>query len=117
MEKLFNNEILFHFNFDLSLFDSDISSGVMDISRGLRGSSISNITSWVMDIRLSKGVDQARVQSMVDMGDSNIGKTGMMKTSIRKTGGSIRIGTKTISVRKDYWGSSILWSRSAKSPM
>merc|ERR1711892_11761 len=87
----------------------------MDISRGLRGSSISNITSGVMDIRLSKGVDQARVQSMVDMGDSNIGKTGMVKTSIRKTGGSIRIGTKTISVRKDYRGSSILWSRSAKS--
>jgi len=101
----------------------------MDISRGLRGSSISsnnsNITSGVMDIRLSKGVDQARVQSMVDMGDSSIGKTsmvktsirktGMVKTSIRKTGSSIRIGTKTISVRKDYWGSSILWSRSAKS--
>merc|ERR1711892_807895 len=114
MEKLFNNEILFHFNFDLSLFDSDISSGVMDISRGLRGSIISsnnsNITSGVMDIRLSKGVDKARVQSIVDMGDSNIGKTGMVKTSIRKTGmvktsirktgGSTRIGTKTISVRK-----------------
>merc|ERR1712106_135585 len=94
----------------------------MDISRSLRGSNNSNITSWVMDIRLSKGVDQARAQSMVDMGDSNIGKTGMVKTSIRKTGSSIRktgcsirIGTKTISVRKDYWGSSILWSRSAKS--
>jgi len=94
----------------------------MDISRGLRGSSI---TSGVMDIRLSNGVDQARVQSMVDMGDSSIGKTsmvktsirktGMVKTSIRKTGSSIRIGTKTISVRKNYWGSSILWSRSAKS--
>merc|ERR1711892_1621555 len=99
----------------------------MDISRGLRGSIISsndsNITSGVMDIRLSKGVDQARVQSMVDMGDSSVGKTsiwktGMVKTSIRKTcmvKTSIRIGTKTISVRKDYWGSSILWSRSAKS--
>merc|ERR1711892_1062274 len=94
---------------------SSVSCTVSLISRGLRGSSISNITSGVMDIRLSKGVDQARVQSMVDMGDSNIGKTGMVKTSIRKTGSSIRIGTKTIPVRKDYWGSSILWSRSTKS--